>query len=104
VARRILIGRQFTKAVEKLGILEASDEGRAIARSVRALSESDELPFPRSADVLMPPCVRAWLYPVPRTQLSLLYVFDDQTFTAISVRRTSPDVLKGLPSSHWGKV
>jgi hypothetical protein len=57
-----------------------------LARTMNVFRDA-ELPFARSEEFLLPPCLWGWAYPVPRTQLLLLYGFTDTTVTFISVRR-----------------
>lgn len=87
MARQPRVTPAFENSRRRLGVLGGSSEAKAIANSVRVLCDADQLPFFRDTEVLLPPALWAWLHPIPRTTLSLLYLFDDSTLTMISLRR-----------------
>jgi hypothetical protein len=87
LARRIVIGPQFEPSRERLGVIAGTVEAKAIARSINVLAETDGLPFSGDEQFLLPPSFWAWIHPIPRTQLAMIYSFDDELLIVRSLRR-----------------
>jgi hypothetical protein len=87
VARVIRLARAFLKARERLGVVPGTPEGKALARAVRKLGDTDTLPLTGDEEFLLPPSVWLWSHPVESTHLALVYGFDDQTVTVATLRR-----------------
>ena len=61
MSRVLRFDRLYRRAAERLGIVAGSDRGRAVARTIVALLDADELPGPGDTRALIPPTGEAFV-------------------------------------------
>jgi hypothetical protein len=79
VARVARLSQRFLRSRARLGIFPGSERGRAVARTIAALLEAEELPGPGDAVAAIPPTGTALVRRVQGRNLWLWYRVEGDT-------------------------
>ena len=78
MSRVLKFDRLYRRAAERLGIVQGSDRGRAVAKTIVALLEASELPGLGDIVAAIPPTGTALVRRVPGRNLWLWYRVDGE--------------------------
>lgn len=81
---------RFLKRLQALGIPSGSALSRAIAHEIGALAGADALPGPLDFETTIPPTHSAWVRRLTGENIWLLYAWDDEHVSLLTVTTTPP--------------